>query len=162
MRSTVVMIAIDLDEHQFAWAHSGDSRAYLFRDGAQVSRTVDHSLVQQMVSDGVLDDEAARQHPQRNLLLSALGSVDEAPEITISTSLLLAVGDALLLCSDGVWEPLGDERLLELLREARNPKEWVEAIGQEVMATAKPGFDNYTAFALWTHADDEITEPLPL
>ena len=74
MRSTVVLAAIDLHEQRIALAHSGDSRAYLFRAGALVARTTDHSLVQQMVTGGMLDEEGARSHPQRNMLLSALGS----------------------------------------------------------------------------------------
>jgi serine/threonine protein phosphatase PrpC len=161
MRSTVVLAAVDLHDHQLAWAHSGDSRAYLFRGGALVARTTDHSLVQQMVASGMLDEEGARLHPQRNMLLSALGSVDEAPEIAVSAPMPLAVGDVLLLCTDGIWEPLGDEHLLEMLNAAGNPTQWLAAIDQQIKTNAKPGHDNYTALALWAHQDDEITQPLP-
>jgi len=162
MRSTVVLVAIDLQEHLVAWAHSGDSRAYLYRAGEQLARTVDHSLVQQMVVDGVLDETAARLHPQRNMLLSALGSLAEPPEIAVSAPMPLAAGDALLLCSDGVWEPLGDEGLAEMLRASNNPTQWIRAIGQRIAAIAKPAQDNYTALALWVHEDGEITQPLSL
>ncbi|RZI93683.1 MAG: serine/threonine-protein phosphatase, partial [Variovorax sp.] len=162
MRSTVVFAAIDLHDNQFAWAHSGDSRAYLFRAGALVARTVDHSLVQQMVAGGMIDEEGARLHPQRNMLLSALGSVDELPEIAVSAPLPLLAGDVLLLCSDGVWEPLGDDCLLETLQASRNPSQWVEQLDQQIKARAKPGHDNYTALAAWLHADDEETRLLPI
>ncbi len=162
MRSTVVFAAIDLHDNQFAWAHSGDSRAYLFRAGALVTRTVDHSLVQQMVAGGMLDEEGARAHPQRNMLLSALGSVDELPEIAVSAPMPLVAGDVLLLCSDGVWEPLGDDCLLESLQASRNPSQWVEQLDQQIKARAKPGHDNYTALAAWLHADDEETQLLPI
>jgi serine/threonine protein phosphatase PrpC len=77
MRTTVVLVAIDIERNEMAWAHCGDSRAYLFRRGAMVARTKDHSLVQQLVASGMLDDEGARLHPTRNVLLAALGSVDE-------------------------------------------------------------------------------------
>jgi len=161
MRSTVVLAVIDLHQDQIAWAHSGDSRAYLFRAGALVARTVDHSLVQQMVAGGMLDEEGARLHPQRNMLLSALGSVEELPEITVSAPMPLAVGDVLLLCSDGIWEPLGDECLRDTLQASRNPSQWIEQLDAQVKTHAKPDHDNYTALALWVHEDDEITQLLP-
>jgi serine/threonine protein phosphatase PrpC len=161
MRSTVVLAAIDLHEHLIALAHSGDSRAYLFRGGALMERTIDHSLVQQMVAGGMLDEEGARVHPKRNLLLSALGSLEEPPEITVSAPMPLAEGDVLLLCSDGVWEPLGDEVLRETLQASPTPSRWVEQLDAQIRALAKPGQDNYTALALWANADDETTQPMP-
>ncbi|OUL99150.1 PP2C family protein-serine/threonine phosphatase [Variovorax sp. JS1663] len=161
MRSTAVLAAIDLHAHRIAWVHSGDSRAYLFRGGALVTRTVDHSLVQQMVAGGMLDEEGARVHPQRNMLLSALGSEQEPPEITVSAPMPLAVGDVLLLCSDGIWEPLGDEVLRETLQASQSPSQWVEQLDAQVKARAKPGHDNYTALALWAREEDETTRPMP-
>lgn len=163
MRSTIVFAAIDLEDHALAWVHSGDSRAYLFRGGAIVARTTDHSLVQQMVAGGMLDEEGARLHPQRNMLLSALGSVDEAPDITVSDRMRLLPGDVLLLCSDGVWEPLGDECLIDTLHASRTPSQWTELIDAQVKANAKPGYDNYTALTLWVIEDggDDATRLLP-
>jgi serine/threonine protein phosphatase PrpC len=74
----------------------------------------------------------------------------------------LAAGDVLLLCSDGVWEPLGDECLSDTLQASRNPGQWVEQLDQQIKARAKPGHDNYTALAAWLHADDEETRLLPV
>lgn len=161
MRSTVVLAAIDLVEHKIALAHSGDSRAYLFHEGALVARTVDHSLVQQMVAGGMIDEEGARLHPQRNMLLSALGSVDPVPDIVVSPAMPLQVGDVLLLCSDGIWEPLGDECLHRTLQASRTASQWVEALDTQVKANAKPGHDNYTALSLWAHDEDEVTQLIP-
>jgi PPM family protein phosphatase len=64
----------------------------------------------------------------------------------------------LLLCSDGVWEPLGDERVRETLQASRNPSQWIEHLDAQVKRHAKPGYDNYTALALWAHEDDELTQ----
>lgn len=160
MRSTVVLAAIDLHAQALVWAHSGDSRAYLFRGGAIVARTIDHSLVQQMVASGMLDEADARTHPQRNLLLSALGSLTDPPEIAVSERMRLEPGDMLLLCSDGVWEVLGDEGLVESLHASRTPGQWAEQIAAQVKAQAKPGHDNYTALVLWVQ-DEEKTLLLP-
>ncbi|HYP84236.1 PP2C family protein-serine/threonine phosphatase [Variovorax sp.] len=161
MRSTVVLAAIDLPTQRVAFAHCGDSRAYLFRGGRLLLRTVDHSLVQQMVTGGMLDEEGARSHPQRNMLLSALGSVEVAPDITVSPPLPLQVGDVLLLCTDGLWEPLDDDCLTELLAASRDAGGWVAQLDAQVRARAKPGHDNYTALVLWAREDDETTRLLP-
>ena len=161
MRSTVVLAAIDLQQQQVAWAHSGDSRAYLFRAGTLVARTTDHSLVQRMVASRMMDEEGARRHPQRNMLLSALGSVDEMPEITVAGAVPLAEGDVILLCSDGVWEPLGDECLLKTLQASCNPSQWLEALEMQIKARAKPDHDNYTAMVVWIHAGDDAATQLP-
>jgi serine/threonine protein phosphatase PrpC len=91
------------------------------------------------------------------MLLSALGSVDPAPEIAVSERIALQVGDVLLLCTDGLWEPLGDACLLDTLRMSRDASQWVEKLDAQVKARAKPGHDNYTALALWMHEDDETT-----
>lgn len=158
MRSTAVLAVIDLQENMLLWAHSGDSRAYLFRDHAIAARTTDHSLVQQMVSGGMLDEEAARLHPQRNVLLSALGSRDEQPEIAVSARMRLSSGDVLLLCSDGVWEVLGDEGLLDALRGCHTPGQWIAQLKSRISAKGKPGHDNFSALVIWIGAHkDELT-----
>jgi serine/threonine protein phosphatase PrpC len=155
MRSTVVLAVIDMATQTMVWAHSGDSRAYLFRGGAIVARTIDHSLVQQMVINGLLDEEGARRHPQRNVLLSALGSDSDPPEITVSQRMQLTPGDVLLLCSDGVWEPLGNRRLQETLRASGTAGQWTRLLDERIKAEAKPRHDNYTVLALWTLPDED-------
>jgi serine/threonine protein phosphatase PrpC len=155
MRTTAVLVAIDRQAREAAWVHTGDSRAYLYRAGALVARTVDHSLVQQLVAGGMIDEERARLHPQRNLLLSALGAPDGVIDIAASGRMPLHVGDALLLCSDGVWEPLGDACLAEMLQASDNATQWIEKIDAEISTHAKPGCDNYTAVVLWAQTDSE-------
>jgi len=162
MRSTVVLAVVDLQGGELAWVHAGDSRAYLFRDGAQTARTTDHSLVQQLVNGGMIDEERARMHPQRNLLLSALGAPDGHVDIDVSERMPVRVGDVVLLCSDGVWEVLGDQRLGEILRASLDPHQLIDCIDAEIGLRAAPGHDNYTAVAMWLHSDDEATQPLPL
>jgi PPM family protein phosphatase len=158
MRTTLVMAVIDLTQRLLICAHCGDSRAYLFRDGKIIARTVDHSLVQQMVLTGMIDDEEARLHPQRNLLLSALGSSEEEPSITISAPIEIMPGDTLLLCSDGVWEPLGDGLVERSLGDAPSPRSWLRSLDDAVQTHAKPGHDNYTALTLWAYEDEQATQ----
>ena len=155
MHSTVALAAIDLYTRTLVMAHSGDSRVYLFRDGAVAARTTDHSLVQEMVASGMLDDEGARLHPQRNVLLSALGSASEPPVIGVSAPTPLWPGDVILLCSDGVWEPLGDVVLRQTLQAALNADHWLALIDARLQALADAEQDNYTALALFVQPGDE-------
>jgi PPM family protein phosphatase len=157
MRTTIVLVVIDLHAHQMLTAHCGDSRAYLFRHDKVAFRTEDHSLVQQLVTSGMIDDEGARQHPKRNLLLSALGSKDEELQITVSQPIDIQPHDVLLLCSDGVWEPLGDSVFEASLTACPSPRSWLHTLDEQVSTLAKPGHDNYTALTLWAYADDEST-----
>jgi PPM family protein phosphatase len=161
MRATVVLAAIDIHRRQMVWVHCGDSRAYLFRRGKLVARTKDHSLVQQMVDTGMLDDEGARLHPTRNLLLCALGSVEEPLEVSVSEVISIQPNDVLLLCSDGIWEPIGDELINQRLSESATPLAWLEALENQIKQHAKPDQDNYTALTLWTSDADEVTQLVP-
>jgi PPM family protein phosphatase len=161
MRATVVLAAIDIERREMVWAHCGDSRAYLFRQGQLIARTKDHSLVQQMVEGGMLDDEGARLHPTRNLLLSALGSLDEPLEVSVSEVISIQADDVLLLCSDGIWEPVGDQFILEKLNESASPGVWLASLEQQIRQHAKPDHDNYTALTLWTSNSDEVTQIIP-
>ncbi|MFI5930880.1 MerR family transcriptional regulator [Actinoplanes sp. NPDC051494] len=80
-------------------AHIGDSRAYLLRGGELSRFTDDHSYVQQLVDTGALRADEAAGHPQRPLLVRALGSSGEA-DLSLRTAL---AGDRYLLCTDGLW-----------------------------------------------------------
>ena len=87
-------------------ANVGDSRTYLMRDDALYLLTTDHSLVNMLVELGQIEQKDIYDHPNRHLVTRSLGSPDtEYPDIK---ALTLRDGDRLLLCSDGLWEPLRD------------------------------------------------------
>jgi protein phosphatase len=99
MSSTVVLAVIR--GHSATVAHAGDSRAYLARDGRLRLLTRDDSLVEQMVSQGIITPEQARSHPDASVLTQAIG---QSSELDLSvTEFDLRAGDSLLLCSDGLW-----------------------------------------------------------
>lgn len=84
------------------FAHSGDSRLYLYRNGVLVHRTRDHSYIQSMVERGQLTEEEAANDPRSNLLLHCLGTAND-PAVTCTDVGLLSAGDVIVACSDGVW-----------------------------------------------------------
>jgi protein phosphatase len=89
-------------------ANVGDSRAYLISSSAVTQITEDHSWAAGQVRLGALDAGEARHHPKRNLIERAvMGDPVEADIFEVEG----APGDVLLLCSDGLWEPLSDQAL---------------------------------------------------
>ncbi len=99
------------------WAHAGDSRLFLMRDGKIIAQTQDHSRVRLLVADGIITEAAAAHHPDRNKIYSCLGS-PSAPDIDLSRKTPLEQGDILLLCSDGLWGVTSGERMAIALKDA--------------------------------------------
>lgn len=137
--STVVIGA--MTARQLVVAHVGDSRAYLVRKSTIRQLTSDHSWVQRQVDAGVITSEAARAHPQRNILTRSLGD-SLPPDVDVST-LDLVNDDLFLFCSDGLTGGLTDSELLELSEQVRDPQALAEALVR--LANDRDGSDNITA-----------------
>ncbi|MHB1677779.1 MAG: PP2C family protein-serine/threonine phosphatase [Sulfuriferula sp.] len=97
------------------WAHVGDSRLYLFSDNGLVTRTRDHSTVQQLCDDGLITEEDMKDHPDRNKVYNCLGGY-LVPEIELSRPIPLAEQDNILICTDGLWSQLTTEQVATTLR----------------------------------------------
>lgn len=108
--STMVALVLT-PQREAIWAHVGDSRLYGFDGPNCVHRTRDHSYVETLVAQGKLTPEEAPNHALSNVLVSALGSHDNEPEITLGRRVGLKAGDAFLLCSDGLWHFFTDAEL---------------------------------------------------
>lgn len=93
------------------FAHVGDSRAYVLRNGDLLQLSEDHSLVGEMVRSGILSDEDAQRHPKRNVITRSLGTHEELAPDFPSTPYSLADGDIFLLCSDGLTSMVTDEEI---------------------------------------------------
>src|SRR5258707_13164638 len=104
--STVVVLLAAETEFACLWA--GDSRMYRWRDGELRQLTTDHSHVQEMVDAGRLSPEAAARHPQSNIVTCAIGGGRlEFGNIRDT----LRAGDRYLLCSDGLTNMVGDDKI---------------------------------------------------
>jgi serine/threonine protein phosphatase PrpC len=106
MGTTCTAIAL-LRNHLF-YAHVGDSRLYMFRDGSISLLTRDHSYVSRLVEDGILSPEEAESHPQRHILTAALGSGAEVFPEAPPKPIALEKDDVLILCTDGLWGVVGE------------------------------------------------------
>jgi serine/threonine protein phosphatase PrpC len=108
--STMVVLVLT-PERSAVWAHVGDSRLYRFNGPNCAERSVDHSYVEKLVQEGKLAPEQAKSHRLANVLLSALGSQEREPEVTLRRYDGLKAGDSFLLCSDGLWHYFDDVEL---------------------------------------------------
>lgn len=120
--------------------HAGDSRAYLIRSGKIKQLTKDHSVVGEMVRNGMLSKEEARRHPRRNVITKAVGLHEDVNPDTHG-EIPLERGDILVACSDGLFSMLNDEAIAEIV-SASPPQKSCEALIRE--ANAKGGEDNIT------------------
>jgi PPM family protein phosphatase len=138
---TTVTAALMDDKGTITFAHVGDSRAYLLRDGSLQRLSDDHSLVGELVRKGELSELEAEHHPQRSVITRALGT-DEKVEVDTFT-VKAKDADVVLLCSDGLNTMVPERTIADLLA-ARDP---VAAIARNLVRAALQGGgeDNVTA-----------------
>jgi protein phosphatase len=122
-------------------ANAGDSRCYLLRDGRLERLTFDHTLVQKLTDEGILTPETARRSRWRHALLNHLGKSSAPPQPELAAAELRR-GDAILLTTDGVTDPLLDAELEGMLRDAGSAKGVSATIVQA--AEEKGGRDDKT------------------
>ena len=152
MGTTCVALAI-CQAHAFV-AYIGDSRVYLLREGQLFRLTEDHSVVFELVRQGVLTREQARNHEERNVLSLSMGG---RPEVTAACSrpMPVRVGDRFLLSSDGVHDLLDDDRIQAIIAEV-SPDEAVR--GLILAAKQRGGHDNITAAIVHVATDPASSE----
>jgi len=131
------------------WAHVGDSRVYLLRDGRVVERTRDHTHVEQLLRAGRITEGQAQDHPMRNFVESCLGGDPALPEMTLAGRRALRPGDVLLLCSDGLWSGVDDARIATIGGPGgRSLGEALAELGALAVQANAPFADNTTVAAL--------------
>jgi PPM family protein phosphatase len=153
--TTVVALVEVQHSGRPAWlvANIGDSRIYRFSGGDLVQVSVDHSLVQELVDGRLLSPEAARHHPQRNVITRALGTVaGPGPDYWL---LEPTAGERLLLCSDGLTNEVEDDDIRKVLTAEPDP---VAAADRLVEAALEAGGrDNVSVVLVDVLAREEVS-----
>jgi len=129
------------------WAHVGDSRFYLFRNGLSMYRTQDDSFVEHLYQRGEISLEKRDGHPMRNYVTQCIGLMETEPKVTVSKGVDLQVNDTLLLCSDGFWEPLDDAQIGANLTD-NNIKDSIQKLATRAEQDSYPKSDNTTVLAM--------------
>lgn len=124
--------------------HVGDSRGYLIADSQISLLTEDHSLLEQMIQEGLVSPEQAVDHPRRHVLTRAVGT---GPQLEVDlVQLSLIKGSALLFCTDGLTSLVKDEEILQIYLEKRDPYQVASSLIE--LANFRSGFDNITVVLL--------------
>ncbi len=138
------------------WAHVGDSRLYLLRDGSLVTRTRDHTPVEDLLQRGLIDEDELSSHPLRNSVNRCLGGALKPPKISLGQARLQA-NDTLLLCSDGLWSALPEPKLTSLPTDGELESQ-IDDLSDEAEKISYPRSDNISLVGLrWLSADDATT-----
>lgn len=143
------LVACVLQGDQAWWAHCGDSRLYHLRGSHLLVRTRDHSYAE--LQDSMSPLIGGNERVNRNVLFTCLGSPTQ-PLVDVAGPVALAGGDRLMLCSDGLWGNLPDERITALLAEAPLDRA-VPALVERALADGGPRCDNVTVLGLQWEAD---------
>lgn len=155
MGTTVTALLIN--EEKATVAYVGDSRVYQIRNGRKKFRTFDHSMVFELVKEGVLTEEQARLSAQSNIILRALGHKDDIEVDTFDIP--YDKGDIFFLCSDGIWGSMPEKELIQRLSVKQHPKQITEKLAVYVnnIGIENGGkHDNLTAAMIITTKDSKI------
>lgn len=141
MGTTIVICYIKGD--YLYTTHVGDSRAYTFKNHQLTQLTVDDTLVNALLRGGYITEKQAIDHPQKNVLIQAVGVTDL---LKVSFAKTMTDFKSLLICSDGLYNSLDDEQIVRILDSDKNVDEKCQAF----IAQAKKygGYDNISVI-LW-------------
>lgn len=126
------------------FAHVGDSRIYRFRDQKLKQLTEDHSLVQELLDLGELNNRQANEFTQRNIITKAIGTEPEV-EATVDTC-DIQPGDLILMCSDGLSDLITNREIEKLLNLTADIKQKVDLFVES--ANRRGGIDNITVILM--------------
>jgi protein phosphatase len=157
MGTTIIALVL-LNDRAFA-AHVGDSRLYRLRERKLELLTVDHSQVMEMVKQGIITLEEARNHDDKNVILRAVGT-QPVVEVEMSDVFAVKPNDQFLLCSDGLCDMLEDEEIRRIWLDAKDVAAACEQMIEE--AKRRGGNDNITVGIVRVTPESESSAKKPV
>lgn len=141
------------------YAHVGDTRLYLLRDDQMLQLTQDHTLVGQLLEDGLITPEQAHTHPDRHVITRALGTQPSVIVDVINKPLPIRIGDVFMLCSDGLYD-LVDDIIIARIISSFAPNEASHRLIE--LARSAGGFDNISVIILAVQAINSMLVNAPI
>ena len=141
MKTTIAAVLIK--NNTIYCAHVGDTRIYLFDNNSIVYQSIDHSASQTAVAKGIIKQSAIRNHEERNILTQALGTElqlkIDCHEYNVNNV------SAILLCSDGFWQYVFENEMLDTLQTSKTNIEWLSQMRHLLQFRVNGKNDNNTA-----------------
>ncbi len=131
-----------LDDEQVLTAHCGDSRVYRIRPDQVLWRTKDHSLPQQLVAEGMINERELSWHPEQNRLTRSI-NILKLHQAEIRVFQPPVPGETFVLCTDGFWSRIKQEEWLQLADPASD-KQGLTRLAKLAIARAHGKSDNVT------------------
>lgn len=145
MGTTIVALKIDGETFHIAWV--GDSRAYCINNGiTRLSR--DHSVVQELIDHGAIDENEARSHPRRNVITRALGNIKGDPDKIDEVTGTLCEKDTFVLCTDGLHGLVPDVVIEKIINSHADPQAAADVLLQAALDAG--GTDNISVIVCKT------------
>ncbi|MFC7681683.1 Stp1/IreP family PP2C-type Ser/Thr phosphatase [Paenibacillus sp. GCM10028914] len=145
------IVAVLLRGHEGCIGHIGDSRAYKVSAGQVIRLTDDHTLVNELFKSGQITEEELESHPRKNVLIRALGTdIDVSVELS---PVSIEAGEVLLLCSDGLSNPVRRDRIGQIVGSLELPLE--EKADRLLQLALLAGGDDNITVALIEHQEEE-------
>ena len=133
---TTIVVAVFMDNMLYI-SHVGDSRAYVLKNDNLIQVTRDHTLVNELIKRGVISEEEGKNHSQKHVLMQAIGADTKIEPSLIELDF---VNSLLLLCSDGLYNSLDENKIIEVLRKDIKVPYMVDELID--LANEKGGYDN--------------------
>jgi protein phosphatase len=143
---TGVVVVGEGTQRQWLVVNIGDSRTYRWADGALERVTVDHSEVAELVARGIITPEDARTHPRRHVVTRVLGGGRPGAAEPDLTTVAMAEGDLMVVCTDGLTDEVPDRRITEILTHATGPQDAADRLLAAALVAG--GHDNITVLVV--------------
>lgn len=150
--------AVVICDTKLYFAHVGDSRLYLLKNGQLLQLSTDHTYVQMLVQQGVISPAEAEKHPERNVLTRAMGTHNKVDIDVEAVSYSMENDDRLLLCTDGLYDYLSSDEIAQLMLIPT-----LNEAAQRLVEAAKQrgGHDNITVLLVERVSTETFQSPRP-
>ncbi len=145
------LVALAVQKGRGYYANVGDSRLYLIRNGESVQLSRDHTVVAELVKDGLITVEAAKNHPDQSVITRAVGTHTAVAVDVCDEPVPLQIGDRFMLCSDGLYD-LVEESEIEAAVSELQPQEACQQLVQ--LAKERGGHDNISVIVIEVESGD--------